>query len=340
MAPLVSILIPAFNAEEFIGDTLRSALAQTWPRTEVIVIDDGSKDSTAAIAESFASTKVKVVRQDNQGAAAARNRAMTLAQGDYLQWLDADDLLSVDKITNQIALITECPEDVLASCGWAYFRYRPHRARFRPGPLWADLDPIEWMLRKWETNSHMQTATWLVSRLLSERAGPWNTHLSSDDDGEYFARVVACSARIRFAHDAKVYYRISPAASRLSYLGKSDKKLEAMLRGMNLQIALLRSIRDDQRTRRACSSYLQTWIPEFECSPQMAARINSLASSWGAQVTAPRFSWKYDWIRKLFGPSAARSAQLRYNDVKSSAMRSWDRCMYTAEGATIDVASL
>ena len=107
MKPLVSILIPAFNAETWVADTIRSALAQTWPRKEIIVIDDGSTDRTLVVARRFASKDVAVVTQKNQGAAAARNHALALSQGDYIQWLDADDLLSPDKIAKQIQAVDE-----------------------------------------------------------------------------------------------------------------------------------------------------------------------------------------------------------------------------------------
>src|SRR5437899_12664005 len=102
MKPLVSILIPAFNAQEWIADTLKSAIGQTWERKEVIVVDDGSTDQTLAIARQFASERVSIVTQNNQGAAAARNRAFSVSQGDYIQWLDADDLLAPDKIARQM----------------------------------------------------------------------------------------------------------------------------------------------------------------------------------------------------------------------------------------------
>ena len=102
MSQLVSILIPAYNAQYWIPDTIRSALAQKWANTEVIIVDDGSRDSTLEIARRFESARVKVVAQENRGAAAARNRALSLAQGDYIQWLDADDLLAPDKISEQL----------------------------------------------------------------------------------------------------------------------------------------------------------------------------------------------------------------------------------------------
>src|ERR1700719_2926400 len=102
MEPLVSILVPAYNAQQWIADTLASALAQTWPKKEIIVVDDGSTDRTLQVAKQFASKTVRIITQANQGASVARNTAYSLCQGDYIQWLDADDLLDPDKIQRQM----------------------------------------------------------------------------------------------------------------------------------------------------------------------------------------------------------------------------------------------
>src|SRR5947207_15694099 len=83
MKPLVSILIPAYNAERWIAETMRSALRQTWPNKEILVVDDGSTDQTLRIARQFPSKAISVVSQKNQGAAAARDRAFDLCQVDY-----------------------------------------------------------------------------------------------------------------------------------------------------------------------------------------------------------------------------------------------------------------
>src|SRR6476646_4314158 len=143
MPPLVSILMPAYNAEAFIADTLRSAIAQTWQNKEIIVVDDGSRDRTAEIAGQFASQGVRVVSQKNQGAATARNQAFELSKGDYIQWLDADDLLSPDKIASQIKLAqTGATRKTLLSGLCGHFRFRPESADFTQTPLCADLPPI------------------------------------------------------------------------------------------------------------------------------------------------------------------------------------------------------
>ena len=200
-----------------------------------------------------------VVFQPNQGSAAARNKAFSLCRGDYIQWLDADDLLSPDKIASQVAAASQClNQRELLSCGWGYFMYRPARTTFSPTALWCDLSPVEWLRRKMADNLHMSNSTWLVSRELTEAAGPWDPQLSLDDDGEYFCRVLLASMGTRFVPEAKVYYRRSGSGS-LSQLEVSDKKLESQFRSIQMHIDYLRSLEDSEQTRAACLKYLQSW---------------------------------------------------------------------------------
>jgi glycosyltransferase involved in cell wall biosynthesis len=332
MKPLVSILIPAYNAERFLAETIRSALRQSWPHKEIIVVDDGSKDNTLALAKTFASAGVKVVTQPNQGAAATRNHLAVLAQGDYFQWLDADDLLSPDKVARQVAAaLASGSRRTLISCGWAYFIFRPRTAKFVPTLLWENLSPREWLLRKWEHNLHMQTGTWLVSRELTQAAGPWNTKLFGDDDGEYFFRVIQASDAIRFVADEKVYYRNSGFA-RLSYINRSDQKLEAQINGMQMQIGYLRALSDDARTRAACITYLQAWLPGFyPHRMDLVAQMKQQAEALGGQLAPPKISWKYRWLQRTLGWSAAQRAQVNYNEWKDTVLRTWDKTLFHLE---------
>jgi glycosyltransferase involved in cell wall biosynthesis len=336
MAPLVSILIPAYNAERWITDTINSALNQTWQRKEIIVVDDGSRDQTLAITRRFASSKVSIVTQENQGASAARNRAFALSQGDYIQWLDADDLLSRDKIEKQVRAAVEANNRrLLFSCRWGYFMYRPAKARFVPSPLWCDLPPLEWLLRKWEHNAHMQTATWLVSRELSQEAGPFDTRLAVDNDGEYFFRAISRSEGIRFVPQGRVFYRAMPS-SRVSYIGSSRKKAESLLLSMKMQIGSLRSLQDDPRVRAACLKYLQTWLIHFYPNrPDIVEEAQRLAVELGGELKPPPLRWKYAWMRRLFGYDVAKRAQLLLPQVKSSLARGWDKTLFHLEGSKL-----
>jgi glycosyltransferase involved in cell wall biosynthesis len=327
--PLVSILIPAYNSEEWIADTVRSALAQTWPRKEIIIVDDGSRDRTLSIARQFASEEVTVLSQSNQGASVARNKAYSASKGDYIQWLDADDLLSPDKIARQVEALDHVPgKRTLLSSGWGYFIYEPRKTKFSPSPLWCDLSPTEWLLHKMGQNLHMPNSTWLVSRQLCQAAGPWDTRLSLDDDGEYFCRVILASEGVRFVPEGRMYYRRSGFSS-LSKVDRSDKKLESLCLSMKLHVSYLRSLEDTDRVRRACVSYLQRSLIYFYPNRlDLAEQLQELAVAMGGRLSAPRLSWKYDWMRRTFGWNTARHAQTYLPQLKWSVVRWWDKLLF------------
>jgi glycosyltransferase involved in cell wall biosynthesis len=332
MMPLVSILIPAYNSEAWIADTIKSAVAQTWPRKEIIVVDDGSSDDTVRIAQRFSGDGVHVMSKKNAGAAAARNTAFSLSKGDYIQWLDADDLLSPEKIAKQMEVVQRaCGPWTLLSSGWGYFMYRQHRADLRPTALWCDLSPAEWLTRKLEHNLHMQTATWLVSRELTEAAGPWNTQMLGDDDGEYFCRVLLESDGVRFVREGGVYYRRT-GSSRLSYIGRSSRKIEAQFHSMRLHIDYLLSLQNTPRTRAACVTYLQNWLINFYPErPDIVKEAEALTASLGGRLEPPQLSWKYDWIRQLFGWTLAKRAQEELRGARWAVARGFDRMLSGAD---------
>jgi glycosyltransferase involved in cell wall biosynthesis len=332
MQPLVSILIPAYNAERWIGYTLQSAISQTWRRKEIIVVNDGSTDRTAEIARRFVSKELAVVSVERQGVAAARNRAFDLSQGDYIQWLDADDILAPDKIERQLtALREDDSKRVLLSSPWAPFYYRTRGARFVCNSLWQDLSPADWLLRKMGENLHMQTATWLTSRELAEAAGPFDTQLRFDDDGEYFCRVLSASEGTRFVPEARVFYRMAPS-DRVSYIGSSDNKRDALFVSMNRHVQYLRSLEESDRVHKACVTYFQNWYQWFYPErPDLAAELQALAQELGGELAPPRLSWKYAWMKPVFGWKVAKWAQCTLPQMKASCIRQWDRAMYDLE---------
>ena len=337
--PLVSVLIPAFNAEEWVGDTIRSALSQSWPNKEVIVVDDGSKDQTLAVARRFESQGVRVVRQENKGASAARNNAFSLSKGDYIQWLDADDLLAPDKIAKQMSLVQQgLGPRTLLSAAWGRFMYRPVHAEFKPTPLWCDLTPREWLLRKMEGNVFMQTSVWLVSREVTEAAGPWDVRMLGDDDGEYFCRVLLASDAVRFVPDAKVYYRAFRFDS-LSYIGRFPHKIEAHWASMKLHIKYVRSLGDDSRARAACLQFIRdSMIYFYPESPRVVEEARSLGRELGGDLGDPPLTWRYAWIRVLFGWNATKFAQRLIRRIRWGIVRKIDYLLFCRENKRQDVS--
>lgn len=331
MQPKVSILIPAYNAETWIADTIRSAIGQTWEPKEIIVVDDGSTDQTLAVARQFESENVRVVTQPNQGAAAARNNALSLSSGDYVQWLDADDILAPDKIALQLAGVGPEEHRILLSSSWGRFIHRPNHTQFIPNALWCDLSPVEFLTRKLELRVFMQTAVWLVSRELCEAAGPWDTSMISDDDGEYFCRVLRASASVRFVQAARVYYRMV-GPMRLSHVGQSNRKIEALWGSMKLHIGYLRGLEDSAKARAACVKYMQNYLINFYPQrPDIVEQMRTLAGELGGQLSMPRLSWKYRWIQQLLGWDVAKRAQFVLRNVKWSLIVRWDKSLFQLE---------
>jgi glycosyltransferase involved in cell wall biosynthesis len=331
MKPLVSILIPAYNAEDTIAQTLRSAIAQTWPRKEIILVDDGSTDRTAEVAQRFGSN-VTVVSSEHRGAQVARNHAFRLSQGEYIQWLDADDLLAPDKIERQIAALRESDgRRILLSSPWAPFYYRTRHARFVHNSLCEDLSPAEWLLRKMGENLFIQPGGWLTSRELIEAAGRFDTSLSFDDDGEYYCRVLLASAAIRFVPGTGVLYRMSNS-SRVSYIGNSEQKKDSLLRSMKVHIQCLRSLEESDRVRKVCLTYLQDWYPVFYLGKaDKVEELQRIAARFGGCLEEPELRWKYAWLRPLFGWKAANWAQTVLPQLKASYARQFDKLMYMIE---------
>jgi len=329
MKPLVSILIPAYNAEPWIADTLKSVLAQTWPRKEIIVVDDGSKDQTLAVAQTFASAEVKVAGQKNGGASSARNHALSLSQGEYIQWLDADDLLDPEKISRQMAVAEQIGDKrVLLSSEWGRFNFRLSRAKLAPTALWADLPPLGWLLLKMERDLHMACQSWLTSRELTEAAGKWNERLSLDDDGEYFCRVLQASLGVKFVPGAKSYYRISGTGG-LSNVDQSSKKLESLWLSMQLHIRYALALEDSARVRAAAVTYLGNWLNYFyPARPDLIAAAKTLAATLGGRLELKPLRPKYAWLEKPFGRQFASRAQTALPNLKGSVMRSWDKMMF------------
>lgn len=321
-SPRVSILIPAYNARRWISYTLRSALGQTWPNKEVIVVDDGSTDDTARIAKSFSG--VLVISTTNQGQSAALNIALEKSRGEYIQFLDADDLLAPNKIEKQMDVRQN--RYLLLSCPWAPFFYRTRTAKFTPTSLWMDLSPIDWILRNLDGNVFMPPHTWLVSRELIAEAGPWNESLRYDQDGEYFARVLSRSAGTKFAPEAKAYYRASGTGS-VSYIGDSPVKTESMIRSMALHMKYLQSLEKSDRVRSTCLRYMQDWQHFFY--PEYRVKLNMLALEMvGETLDRPHLRKKYAWLEPFVGFKKAKQAQSILPQMKASVIRRFDKTMF------------
>ena len=207
----VSILIPTFNASSYIEETLLSCIRQGKEVTkEIIIVDDNSDDKTAEIVRHFAKshprTNIIIEANEGIGACAARNHAFSLATGEAIQWLDADDLLGPNKLSTQIELLKTHPNHLI-NCKWRRFSgdldnlYPEERGNWDEVPNVST--PLEWLASERMVALH----SWLGTRALFEKIGPWHETLLINQDGEYFTRAVAASEGVVFEPESRVYYR-------------------------------------------------------------------------------------------------------------------------------------
>ncbi|MBW1872569.1 MAG: glycosyltransferase family 2 protein, partial [Deltaproteobacteria bacterium] len=260
----------------------------------IIIVDDGSTDDTLHIAREFESGTVKVLSQPNSGACTARNAAFSVSQGDFIQWLDSDDLLAPDKIEIQLSDGDTGPETrVLHSAAWGRFYCRLMGAEFSVDALWQDLYPVDWLLFHIDDGYMMQPAAWLGSRRLSELAGSWDERLVKNQDGEYFCRVVASSELVRFHPKARSYYRRGDLSS-TSY-DRSKKAVESLDLSNYLSVEHLLNLENNELTREASIRFLQRfvgWIRTGEANIGRAS-LNRIAELGGVCTppSKPAATW-------------------------------------------------
>lgn len=224
MSSLVSIIIPVYNSEDYLERTIQSAIDQTWENKEIIIIDDGSDDRSLAIAKKYESAFVKVITQKNNGAASARNKGLSIATGDYIQFLDSDDILSSNKIEVQINALNDSP-GMLAVCSTVHFYDGTNHmvqvpSTYEDSFLFSSNDPVEFLINLWGGNglgaSMIQTNSWLIPIDIIKKNDPWMEFYSPDDDGEYFCRLLLSSKGIIYTKNCYNYYRRYKSSRSLS----------------------------------------------------------------------------------------------------------------------------
>lgn len=227
----VSVIIPVFNAAEYLIDTLNSVCNQTYKNLEIIIVDDGSTDASLEIAKRYDDDRVVVFENTGKGACVARNYGFQLSSGDYIQYLDADDLISLNKIELQIELAKVFGESYIYSCGYVRFKSDINNEVWHPQYIDKDYDnPKLWLLDSWQEKGIGVVHNWLISENLVRLAGQWNEELLLNQDGEFLSRVILNSKGIKFSSDSRVYYRSGNSNSISQKKKHSFEKASSLLK--------------------------------------------------------------------------------------------------------------
>lgn len=229
-SPLVSIVIPVYNRGNLIGETLDSVLKQSYLNWECLIIDDGSEDGTANVVKNYCEKDRRFHfyprSQDNlKGASACRNYGIKNSKGSYLQFLDSDDLLHEEKLENQLKFLENKKVSALAICKWGYFTHPTDfkkRLKHTCHSFKNFNSGMELLKVLGRYNEILPVHAYLIPKELISKAGLWNEKLSTNDDAEFFTRIILNSEEIVMVPEAKVFYRINNH-DKLSEFDSKDK---------------------------------------------------------------------------------------------------------------------
>jgi glycosyltransferase involved in cell wall biosynthesis len=214
MKALVSIIIPTYNRAHLLGETLESVLAQTYENWECIVVDDGSIDATDELMEFYCEKDFRIQYHHRpinrpKGANACRNYGFELSKGEYVNWLDSDDILSKNKIQEQIQQLLKCDITTIATCRWQTFikkiKEPDSQNDFRVYRSFNNI--LEFIDALALSGGFLPPHAYLVSRELICQAGNWMENLTINQDGEFFVRIFIKTKQVVFINNTSVYYR-------------------------------------------------------------------------------------------------------------------------------------
>lgn len=203
MHPKVSILIPCYNAEQWIAQAIESALNQTYANKEVIVVDDGSTDHSLSIIQKF-DQYIHWETQPNQGGNITRNRLLELSTGEWLQYLDADDYLLPEKVKNQVLFLSLHPDsDVIWSPGLIEC-YEENSSYIQPGPIHKETD-LWILLARWFLP---QTGRVLWRKQALIDVGSWKVDQPCCQEHELYLRFLIAGKTFRYLCESDSVYRL------------------------------------------------------------------------------------------------------------------------------------
>lgn len=215
--PLVSIIMPAFNSENTISQSIESVLNQTYQNWELIVVDDGSEDGTRDLLNRFQDQRIHIRTQTNQGISAARNKAIEHAQGDFIAFLDADDYWLPVKLEKQVAAITAKE----AGSGLIHSNYREfnERGEYAPKPhkhIPKDRFSGE-VYNDLIIHDFVATSTVMLDKRVLSQSGWFDTSLKAGVDWDLWIRV-ARHTRFAYLDETLAYYRLNPRGVSKNYM--------------------------------------------------------------------------------------------------------------------------
>ena len=252
-----SIIIPAYNSAKTIERTLASVFVQDYPNLEIIVVNDGSTDNTEQVLKKYAD-KIKYYYQTNAGVSIARNLGFEKSSGEYIQYLDADDLLAEGKISKQIQAIEESEADV-AYGDWMRFTendfvYKELEMVEREMALRPEIELI--------TDFWTPLAALLYTRTIANKIGGWNTALPVIQDARYALDAAIHQAKFIYTPGVMGYYRVHETGS-LSTRNRFNFMNDCLENAKQIDAIWRKEYSTDLEKKKAIINVLRFCVNEF-----------------------------------------------------------------------------
>lgn len=271
--PLVSIIVPTYNRAHLIVESLESILAQTYKYWECIIVDDGSRDDTLELVNTYLEKDSRFnlyCRPDSRkkGASSCRNIGLERANGKFIQFLDSDDLMMKNKLEEQLEI---CSGNLtLITCKWGGFENKIDlKSRFKyKYNCYRNFRKSANLLKTFgKKDEFLPPHVYLTPKTLIDKAGPWNEELSNNDDAEFFTRVILSAKSIKFSPKAAVYYRYS-GSDKLSIINSEKSILSAVKSWKLIEAHILRDKHNSaliyvENAKRFLTNLIKKKFPEI-----------------------------------------------------------------------------
>lgn len=285
---MVSILIPLYNAGQFIADTIQSCLGQSYKDIEIIIVDDHSTDNSLKLAREYESDNVHIYQNPKKGGNSARNFAFQMSKGEYVKFLDADDYCSPSMIEKQLErLITDGTKESVVFSPVRMYYVDEDRWLNPPHSIEHDYIPgIELLIDIWRGKGWRCPHCHLMHRLLVEKAGLWNETILKNQDGEFFARIYAAADKALAVPEE---YAVWTQQADGVHAKKSLQAVESATTTLGMIARLLLNYRDDADIRSVCNRYFGSFLYQnYADTPAILPHFQSIAKGLNLQPQLPQ----------------------------------------------------
>lgn len=303
---VVSIIIPAFNAEKHIIECVDSAFNQTYNNIEIIVVNDGSTDNTQLLLDKIDDSRLRVIYQLNSGASCAKNTGLSHAHGRYIQYLDSDDILSYDKIENQINAL-KGKSNLIAVCKTLVFNKEITQIESE-----IDTEIIKNQISSLQFYKNLigqkgrfamvQPNAYLIPVEVIKKAGPWSIDFypCPDEDGEYFSRILLCADAVVFT-DGINYYRKDQNEHTLSRTF-SLTRVKNQLKSTERKCLNLIAVENNHGTKELLLFNISQVIYQFGSEyPELINLAKKIIARWGFKKFKVLNNAKFNLFSNIFG---------------------------------------